>query len=58
VRVSTDAKSYRWLLNGRRGTRRKKVLVLRAPETPGTYALYVVVGDHADRGEVVVAPAR
>jgi len=31
--------------------------VLRAPKTPGTYVLYVVVGDHADRGEVAVAPA-
>jgi hypothetical protein len=54
VRVSTDAASYRWLFDRERGTRRKKVLVLRAPETPGTYAVYVKVGRHADRTEIVV----
>jgi hypothetical protein len=54
VGVATDALSYRWLFAGERGAGRAKVLVLRAPETPGTYAVYVRVGRWADRAEVVV----
>jgi hypothetical protein len=54
VRVSTDAASYRWLFAGERGAGRAKLLVLRAPDTPGTYAVYVTVGSRADRTEVVV----
>jgi hypothetical protein len=54
IGVSTDASSYRWVFANRKGTARRRVLVLRAPETPGTYALYVVVGRRADRAEVVV----
>ena len=54
IRVSTDTSRYRWLFDGRRGSRRRKVLVLRAPETPGTYALYVHIGRHADRADVSV----
>jgi hypothetical protein len=57
VRVLTDARSYRWLFAGERGTRRKRVLVLRAPETPGDYAVYVSVGRFAAKAEVVVAEA-
>ena len=57
VRVLTDAESYRWLFAGRRGVGRRQILVLRAPETPGAYALYVTVGDRATRAAVdVVAP--
>ena len=57
VRVLTDAESYRWLFAGRRGVGRKEVLILRAPETPGAYALYVTVGGRAARAAVdVVAP--
>ena len=56
IGVSTDARSYRWLFNGRRGTARGRRLVLRAPETPGTYAIYVVSGRFADRARVVVEP--
>jgi hypothetical protein len=55
IGVSTDAVSYRWLFDGRRGKYRRKVLTLRAPETPGTYVLYVVRGRWADRAEVVVS---
>lgn len=58
--VSTDADSYDWLFAGKRGTRERRVLRLRAPELPGTYALYARVGSHADRAVVVVtepAPA-
>jgi FlgD Ig-like domain len=55
IGVSTDADVYRWLFDGRRGKFRKRVLVLRAPETPGTYAVYAIVGRFADRAEVIVS---
>jgi hypothetical protein len=29
--------------------------VLRAPDEPGTYVLYVIVGRRADRAEIAVA---
>jgi hypothetical protein len=54
VRVLTDADSYRWLFAGRRGVGTREVLVLRAPDEPGTYSLYVTVGGRAARAEVVV----
>ena len=57
VRVSTDAVSYRWLFAGETGISRSEVLVLRAPETPGTYTLYVSVRGRADKAEVVVFEA-
>jgi hypothetical protein len=55
VRVLTDAQSYRWRFAGRTGTARTARLRLRVPEEPGRYALYVVVGNRADRAEVVVS---
>ena len=54
VRVQTDAASYRWLFAGERGVGREPLLVLTAPDAPGTYAVYVSVGRFADRAEVVV----
>jgi hypothetical protein len=54
VRVLTDATSYRWLIAGRRGVGRREVLVLRAPEEPGSHTLYVTVGAHAARAAVEV----
>ena len=55
VRVLSDAVSYRWLFAGERGVGRRQVLVLRAPETPGSYRLYVSLrGRFADSVEVVV----
>jgi hypothetical protein len=54
IRVSTDATSYRWLFAGERGAGSAELLVLRAPETPGTYTVYVAVGSHADKAAVVV----
>lgn len=54
VRVSKDAASYRWLFAGERGTARTSVLRLRAPQEPGEYRLYVIVGSHADSAEVIV----
>ena len=56
VRVSKDAASYRWLFAGELGTGRTSVLRLRAPQEPGEYRLYVVVGRHADSAEVIVTP--
>jgi hypothetical protein len=57
VRVRTDAESYRWLFAGRRGVGRRQVLLLRAPDEPGAYTLYVTVGGRAARAAVdVVAP--
>lgn len=57
VRVRTDAETYRWLFAGRRGAGSREVLVLRAPEEPGTYSLYVSVGGRAARAEVEVIPS-
>lgn len=54
IRVSTDATSYRWLFAGERGGGSAELIVLRAPETPGTYTVYVTVGSHADKADVVV----
>jgi hypothetical protein len=54
VRVLTDADSYRWRFAGRTGVSRSPRIRLRAPLEPGTYLLYAIVGDHADRAEVVV----
>jgi hypothetical protein len=57
VRVRTDAESYRWLFAGRRGAGQRQVLVLRAPEEPGTYTLYVTAGGRAASARVdVVEP--
>ncbi|MGH3065752.1 MAG: hypothetical protein ACRDOF_05555, partial [Gaiellaceae bacterium] len=44
VRVRTDARSYRWIFAGEKGVGQRQVLILRAPETPGTYFLYASVG--------------
>jgi FlgD Ig-like domain len=55
VGVLTDALSYRWVFAGERGTRRARRLVLRAPDTPGMYRVYVSLGGRfADSTEVVV----
>ena len=54
VRVLTDARSYRWRIAGRSGVAHRRVLVLRAPDAAGEYALYVRVRTHADRAIVTV----
>jgi hypothetical protein len=57
VRVLTHASTYRWLFAGRRGAGRREVLILRAPEEPGNYTLYVTAAGHAARADVeVTAP--
>jgi FlgD Ig-like domain len=57
VRVTTYASTYRWVFNRRRGTTKKRVLLLKAPEQTGTFPLYVSVGAHAARAVVVVRAA-
>ena len=55
IGVSSDAVSYRWLFVGKRGIGDRRVLRLRAPDTPGAYTLYVTVGHHADKAAVIVS---
>jgi hypothetical protein len=55
IGVLTDALSFRWVFAGERGVGRRRALVLRAPETPGTYTVFVSLrGRFADSAEVVV----
>jgi hypothetical protein len=54
IRVSADARRVGWRFAGRSGTARPGTLVFRAPKKPGTYRLYVTVGEHADRAKVKV----
>ena len=54
VHVSTDAEHVGWRLAGRHGVGKAPVLVLHAPATPGSYNLYVTVGNHAARARVSV----
>jgi hypothetical protein len=54
VRVRTDSDSYRWLFAGARGVGEREVLVLRAPEEPGEYRLYVTAGGRAASADVAV----
>ena len=56
VGVSTDAPSYRFRFAGGAGVRGGPVLVLRAPEEPGRYRVYVRSNRHADSALVVVRP--
>jgi hypothetical protein len=58
LRVSADAKRVDWRFAGRTGGVRPGTLVLRAPKKPGTYRLYVSVGDHADVAKVKVERIR
>ena len=54
IRVSTDAPTVEWRLNGRSGTAPRGTLRLRAPRKTGVYRLYVTVGNHSDTAAVVV----
>jgi hypothetical protein len=56
VPVSADATHVTWRLAGRRGSGAPPILRLRAPTSPGTYVLYVIVGSHAARARVTVVP--
>jgi hypothetical protein len=52
VHVEMRAPRYTWRLGQRHGTRRGRLLRLRAPTTPGTYRL--VVGEHGHAATAVV----
>jgi hypothetical protein len=54
VRVRTDARRFRWRLGGRRGRAGPGQLVLRAPQRPGRFYLYVEANGRADRARIVV----
>jgi hypothetical protein len=58
VRVKTDVRGYGWLFAGRQGQARARYLVLKAPNKPGTYKLFVEVGGHGDTAAVIVARDR
>ncbi len=55
LRVSTDAPTVRWQLNGRHGVLPRGTLHLRAPKSSGVFNLYVFAGTHVARTVVVVA---
>jgi hypothetical protein len=55
LRVSTDAPTVRWQLNGRHGVLPRGTLHLRAPKSSGVFNLYVFAGTHVARTTVVVA---
>jgi len=58
VGVITDMPSYRWRFAGMAGLTSVRTLRLRAPETPGTYMVFVRAPDgHADSAVVVVREA-
>jgi hypothetical protein len=56
VPVSADAVSLTWRLAGRHGSGTPPILRLRAPASPGSYTLYVIVRGHAARARVTVVP--
>jgi hypothetical protein len=56
VRVRTDARRYGWLFARGRGSTRQRYLVLRAPERPGRYRLFVETSGHGTSVPVVVTP--
>lgn len=54
--VSSDAAGYDWRLAGRTGRGFGTRLVLRAPDKPGRYTLFVRVRGRADTARVTVVP--
>ena len=58
VRVSTDYPRYAWRLGRRRGTARAHELRLRAPATPGRYALRISAAGRRQTTVVVVRRPR
>lgn len=54
VRITADAKTVHWRFAGGTGTSSPGVLVLRAPQQPGKYRLFVTEGGHGARAAVVV----
>jgi hypothetical protein len=58
VRVTTDAESFSWRLGRAGGRAVPGVLVVRAPQRPGRYALVVEANDRRARANVTVEAAR
>lgn len=54
IRVSTDAKRYRWTLGARSGTASGRLLTLRAPKGAGTHRLTVTERGHSASASVIV----
>lgn len=54
VRVSTDYPRYTWRIGRRQGSARVHTLRLRAPATPGRYALRVAAGGRRETTSVLV----
>jgi hypothetical protein len=57
VRVRTDARHYNWLFARGRGRSSVRYLVLRAPQKPGLYRIFVATRGRGDSARVVVTPA-
>jgi hypothetical protein len=57
VRVRTDARRYAWLFARGRGSSTARYLILRAPQKPGRYRLFVQTRGRGDSARVVVTPA-
>jgi hypothetical protein len=55
IRVSTDAPSVQWRLNGRSGVLPSGTLHFRAPRSGGVFHLFVFAAGHAAKCAVVVA---
>jgi hypothetical protein len=55
VRVTTDAKTFRWRFAGRTGVGEPGLLILRAPRE-GRYLLFVEANKHGARARVIVRP--
>jgi FlgD Ig-like domain len=58
VRVSTDYPRYTWRIGRRHGSARVYTLRLRAPATPGRYALRVAAGGRGETTSVLVRRPR
>ena len=58
VGVETDASTYRWQLNGKRGLSKEPVLYLHAPAKPGTYRLVVGEQGYTDTAKLIVGRRR
>jgi hypothetical protein len=58
VGVQTDARTYWWKLNGRRGTATSRVLRLVAPSRPGTYTLAVGERSYTAHAKLIVGQGR
>jgi hypothetical protein len=55
IRVSTDAPTVSWRLNGRSGVLKAGTLHFRAPRSSGVFRLFVYAAGHAAKCVVVVA---